>query len=94
MKNCKQIATEWGLSERTVNDLCKKNKIDGAIKVGKMWKIPDDAKKPIDGRITSGKYVRHIPLRRPEPQRRKYRHWLKKPMPVLFIIHNGIYFGN
>lgn len=48
MKNCKQIATEWGLSERTVNDLCKKNKIDGAIKVGKMWKIPDDAKKPID----------------------------------------------
>ena len=55
MKNCKQIATEWGLSERTVNDLCKKNKIDGAIKVGKMWKIPDDAKKPIDGRITSGK---------------------------------------
>ena len=59
MKNCKQIATEWGLSERTVNDLCKKNKIDGAIKVGKMWKIPDDAKKPIDGRITSGKYVRH-----------------------------------
>lgn len=43
MKNCKQIATEWGLSERTVNDLCKKNKIDGAIKVGKMWKIPDDA---------------------------------------------------
>ena len=59
MKNSKQIATEWGLSERTVNDLCKKNKIDGAIKVGKMWKIPDDAKKPIDGRITSGKYVRH-----------------------------------
>ena len=51
MKNCKQIATEWGLSERTVNDLCKKNKIDGAIKVGKMWKIPDDAKKPIDGRM-------------------------------------------
>ena len=49
MKNCKQIATEWGLSERTVNDICKKNKIDGAIKVGKMWKIPDDAKKPIEG---------------------------------------------
>lgn len=36
MKNCKQIATEWGLSERTVNDLCKKNKIDGAIKVGNI----------------------------------------------------------
>ena len=58
MKNCKQIAIEWGLSERTINDLCKKGKINGAIKVGRMWQIPDDAKKPIDGRITSRKYVR------------------------------------
>ena len=23
-----------------------------------MWQIPDDATKPVDGRITSGKYVR------------------------------------
>lgn len=23
-----------------------------------MWQIPDDAKKPVDGRVTSGKYVR------------------------------------
>lgn len=58
MKNCKQLAIEWGLSERTVNDLCKKGKIDGAIKVGRMWKIPDDAMKPVDGRVTSRKYVR------------------------------------
>ena len=29
MKSCKQIAIEWGLSERTINDLCKKGKIDG-----------------------------------------------------------------
>lgn len=58
MKNCKQIAIEWGFSERTINDLCKKGKINGAIKVGRMWQIPDDAKKPVDGRVTSGKYVR------------------------------------
>ena len=58
MKSCKQIAIEWGLSERTINDLCKKGKIDGAIKVGRMWQIPDDATKPVDGRITSGKYIR------------------------------------
>ena len=58
MKNCKQIAIKWGLSERTVNELCKLGKIDGAIKIGRMWQIPDDAKKPIDGRITSGKYVK------------------------------------
>ena len=58
MKTCKQLALEWKLSERTVNDLCKKGKIDGAVKVGRMWQIPDDAKKPVDGRISSGKYVK------------------------------------
>lgn len=58
MKNCRQIATEWGLSERTVNDLCKKGRIDGAVKNGRMWQIPDDAVKPMDGRITTGKYIR------------------------------------
>ncbi len=58
MKNCKQVAQEWGLSERTVNDLCKKGKIEGAVKIGRSWQIPDEAKKPIDGRVKSGKYIR------------------------------------
>ena len=57
MKNCKQIAIEWGLSERTINDLCKKGKIEGAKKVGRIWQIPDDAERPIDRRIKSRKYV-------------------------------------
>ena len=58
MKTCKQLAIEWGLSERTVNDLCKKGKIDGVIKVGRMWQIPDNAEKPFDGRVSSGKYAK------------------------------------
>lgn len=58
VKTCKQLALEWKLSERTVNDLCKKGKIDGAVKVGRMWQIPDDAKRPVDGRVSSGKYVK------------------------------------
>ena len=58
MKTCRQIAIEWGLSERTVNDLCKKGKIEGALKSGRIWQIPEDAKKPMDARIRSGKYVR------------------------------------
>lgn len=58
MKNCKQLASEWGISERTVNNLCKKGKIEGAIKAGRMWQIPDNAKKPADGRVSSGKYVK------------------------------------
>jgi len=58
MKTCKQLAAEWGLSERTINALCKAGKISGAIKVGRCWQIPDDAKKPVDGRVTSGKYIK------------------------------------
>lgn len=58
MKTCKQLAFEWGLSVRTINDLCKKGKINGAIKVGKIWQIPDDAQKPVDGRVSSGRYVK------------------------------------
>ena len=66
MKNCKQIALEWGLSERTINYLCKEGKIDGAIKVGRVWQIPDGANRPVDGRIKSSKYVRES-ARKPLP---------------------------
>ena len=58
MKTCKQLAIEWGLTERNINYLCKAGKINGAIKVGRSWQIPDDAKKPVDGRLSSRKYVK------------------------------------
>lgn len=57
MKTCKEKALEWGLSIRTINHFCKQGKISGAVKVNGRWQIPDDAKKPNDGRITSGKYL-------------------------------------
>ena len=69
MKTCKQIANEWNLSERTVAALCKSGKISGAKKNGKSWQIPDDAKKPADGRVASGKYIK--------TSERK-----KKPLPI------------
>ncbi len=58
MKTCKQIAIEWGVSGRTVNDLCKKGKVQGAVKVEGVWQIPDDAEKPADGRVSSGRYIK------------------------------------
>lgn len=67
MKTCKQIAIEWGVSERTVNDLCKKEKVPGAVKDGRVWQIPDGAKKPADGRISSGKYTKGTRERKPLP---------------------------
>ena len=56
MMTCKEKALEWGLSVRTINNFCKQGKIPGAIKVNRCWQIPDDAEKPNDGRVTSGKY--------------------------------------
>ncbi|SKB93495.1 PD-(D/E)XK nuclease superfamily protein [Lachnospiraceae bacterium] len=58
MKTSKEIAADWGVSERTVLNFCRNGKIEGAYKEGKKWQIPDDAVRPVDGRITSGNYVK------------------------------------
>jgi len=46
-----QAAENWNLSDRRVRVLCREGKIPGAIKDGKSYKIPADAKKPVDGRV-------------------------------------------
>ena len=48
----------WNVTERTVTTFCKSGRIPGAVKNGKSWQIPDDARKPVDGRVSSGKYVK------------------------------------
>ena len=58
MKTCKEKALEWGVSPRSVNDMCKKGRIQGAVKEKGSWSIPDDAPKPTDGRVSNGKYIK------------------------------------
>ena len=58
MKTCKEKALEWDISSRSVNDMCKKGRIAGVKKEKGSWLIPDDAKKPADGRVSSGKYIK------------------------------------
>ena len=53
-----EVAKKWGLSARRVGILCSEGRIDGAQKAGKMWIIPEDAVKPADARIKSGKYIK------------------------------------
>lgn len=55
MKSCKEMAKQWGVTERTVTTFCKTGKIPGVVKEGKSWRIPDGAEKPADGRVLSGK---------------------------------------
>ena len=47
----KQMAEKWNMSDRQVRKLCEAGKIDGAIRVGKVWSIPSNAQKPINKKI-------------------------------------------
>lgn len=49
----KQAAEKWGISDRRVRVLCSEGKIPGVTQEGRSWKIPEDAKKPEDGRYKS-----------------------------------------
>lgn len=53
----KETSSKWGISCRRINTLCLENRIPGAFKVGNSWAIPEDACKPNDERIKSGKYI-------------------------------------
>lgn len=48
--SCPEAAKKWGISERRVQKLCEDNRIPGISKIGYMWLIPKEAKKPIDAR--------------------------------------------
>ena len=55
----KETAARWGISERRIQVLCKEDRIPGTITIGRTWGIPDDAEKPKDARIKSGKYIKN-----------------------------------
>ena len=48
---------KWGISERRINTLCLEGRIPGAIKFGNTWAIPENAERPIDLRIKTGRYI-------------------------------------
>lgn len=54
----KEAADKWGISERRVQILCNQDRIAGVIRIGSTWGIPDEAEKPKDARIKSGKYIK------------------------------------
>lgn len=54
-----QVTEKWGIKQRRIRVLCAEGRIPGAYKVGAYWLIPEDAEKPKDERIKSGKYVKN-----------------------------------
>ena len=53
-----QTAERWGVSTRRIQILCGEGRVSGAIRIGSVWGIPEDAEKPADARIKSGKYIK------------------------------------
>ena len=45
-----ELSKIWGISARRIALLCEQERIEGAIKKGKTWLIPEDAEKPADKR--------------------------------------------
>ena len=65
----KEVAERWNVTERRISKLCKEGKIEGAVKQGNRWLIPEDAKRPADGRVRSGVY-------------RKEKDAVRLPLPI------------
>ena len=47
-----ETAEKWGISHRRVSVLCNEGR------AGSRWIIPENAEKPADARIRSGKYIK------------------------------------
>ncbi len=45
-----ELSDIWGISARRIALLCETNRIEGVIKKGKTWLIPNKANKPTDAR--------------------------------------------
>lgn len=41
-----EAAEKWGVTPRQVQILCKENRVEGAVRVSRIWIIPESAEKP------------------------------------------------
>ena len=55
--SCAEAAEKWGISQRRVQKLCEENRIPGAVKFSRIWLIPKDAEKPVDGKRIDSKII-------------------------------------
>lgn len=52
-----EMSKKWGITPRRIQVLCVTGRIEGAEKFGRAWAIPANAKRPTDGRVTTGEYM-------------------------------------
>ena len=54
-KSVKDISEEWHISDRRIRVLCSEGRIEGVMKIGRNWMIPEEAVKPFDARKNKNK---------------------------------------
>jgi hypothetical protein len=54
-----QAAERWRITERQVQSLCSQGKVANAVRIGRVWLIPRDTSKPLDGRTKAAKHVKN-----------------------------------
>lgn len=50
-----EAAERWNITDRQVQILCKEGRIEGAVKLSRIWIIPEGAEKPTNSRQTPHK---------------------------------------
>lgn len=53
-----EASEKWKIGSRRIVVLCNQGRVEGAVKFGNTWVIPDNTAKPEDKRIKSGKYIK------------------------------------
>lgn len=53
--SAQEAADKWNITLRQVQSLCLHGKIEGVKRLGKIWLIPKEAERPVDGRTLAGK---------------------------------------
>ena len=53
-----EASKRWGISDRRIRILCAEGRIDGVTRFGRTWAIPENAQKPSDNRVKTGKYIK------------------------------------
>ena len=54
----KEAGELWGITTRRVQVLCDNGQISGATRLGRIWIIPKNAQKPMDGRTKAVKAMK------------------------------------
>lgn len=55
-----EAAEKWGISARRARILCAEGKVEGVVRKGKLYMVPENAIKPLDGRRSKNNVILEV----------------------------------